>query len=108
MYLSETYEAPEHVGANGDVKFALAATGYVVVKQKSYRQSQEKQRIAEAQRSDADEQRRHNQDWVENGLFPRIRQLSDRCTYLYGPAARHGASDAELQGPAEPETGAAS
>lgn len=40
----------------------------------------------------------HSRQWAEN-CHGYERRLSDRCTYLYGLAARHGATDAELRGP---------
>ncbi len=36
--------------------------------------------------------------WVVENIF-RDRQLSDRCTYLYGLAGKHGATNEELRGP---------
>ncbi len=55
----------------------------MVVKRKSYRRREEKQRIAEALLRDADEQRQHLQQWVETVAWPWNQQLSDRCDYLY-------------------------
>lgn len=39
----------------------------------------------------------HTTEWAHNA-FAEERRLRDRCTYLYGLAAKHGATDDELRG----------
>jgi hypothetical protein len=78
-------------------KLLLEAEGFVVLRAKSHRHAQERQRIAEAERRLEAE---HTRAWA-NKAFDEMRQLSDRCTYLYGLAARHGATDDELAGRAD-------
>lgn len=39
-----------------------------------------------------------SQEWARE-ILTEERRLWDRCTYLYGLAARFGASDEELRGP---------
>lgn len=76
----------------------LEERGYVVLKAKSYRQSQERQRVAEALRRNEEQHNEHTRAWA-NRCLDEERRLSARCTYLYGLAARHGATDEELRGP---------
>ena len=76
----------------------LEAAGYVILKARSYRQAQERQRVAEALRAYA---QRHEADlraWMERDVFPRERYMTDRCTFLYGVARAHGATVEELGG----------
>ena len=91
------------------VKEALAIVkeaGYVAVKEKSYRQAQERQRVAEARRASEAEAADHARSWAREA-FTEQRRLADRCTYLYGLAARHGATDEELAGPLQQKTASA-
>ncbi|RFZ15050.1 hypothetical protein VIMS_02480 [Mycobacterium marinum] len=86
-------------------KTLLEASGYVVLREKSYRQAQERQRIAEALRRDADEHRRTTQIWAQVTLHNEIRELQARCTALYGAARAHGATAEELAAIEWPTTG---
>jgi hypothetical protein len=82
------------------VEEALAvvkAAGYVVLKEKSYRQAQERQRVAEALRKLEQEHNEHTRAWA-NKAFDEQRHLRDRCEYLYGLAAKLGAGDRQLRG----------
>lgn len=72
--------------------------GYVVLKEKSYRQAQERQRVAEALRKLEQEHNEHTRAWASKA-FDEQRHLRDRCEYLYGLAARLGAGDRQLRGP---------
>ena len=71
---------------------------WVVLKAKSYRQAQERQRVAEALRAAEERNSEHTRAWAMRA-FEEERRLRDRCTYLYGLAARYGATDEELRGP---------
>lgn len=86
-----------------DLAEALAtveAAGYVCVKAKSYRQAQERQRVAEALRAAEEEAAEHARAWAR-GCLTEERQLRDRCTFLYGAARAHGATVDELRGPTD-------
>jgi hypothetical protein len=80
------------------VKKALEADGYVVLRAKSYRAAQERQHIAEALLKSQEEHNEHTRAWA-NKAFDEQRALGDRCMYLYGLAARLGATDDDLRGP---------
>ncbi|MCP2195675.1 hypothetical protein, partial [Williamsia deligens] len=60
-------------------KKLLAQHGYVVLREKSYRQAQERQRCAEALRRAAEEHAARNQRWVEDKVGPEMRFYRDRC-----------------------------
>lgn len=79
-----------------EAKAALEAAGYVVVKAKSYRQAQERQRVAEALRAAEQEHRESTERWVRTDLIPQKRHMTDRCAFLYGVARAHGATDKDL------------
>lgn len=81
-------------------KLTLQAAGYVVLKSTSYRNAQERQRIAEAQRRCAEEDAARTRTWAE-GAFTEQRRLSDRLTHVYGVARAHGATEEELRQPVE-------
>lgn len=71
--------------------------GYVVLKAKSYRQAQERQRVAEALLRAAEESRDRAYAWARD-CCDQERYLRDRCTFLYGVAERRGATRDELRG----------
>lgn len=77
----------------------VRGNGFVVLRERSYRAAQERQRIAEARMNDAIDQRDHQRGWMENEVFPRERLLADRVTFLYGAARAHGATVDELDYP---------
>lgn len=83
-----------------EAKKVLADAGFVVLREKSYRQAQERQRVAEALKRAAEERAEDARAWAVDCLNEE-RRLYHRCTYLYGLAARHGATDEELRGYAE-------
>jgi hypothetical protein len=87
------------VSATDDAKALLESSGYVVLREKSYRQAQERQRIAEAMREYAEELREGQDRWLRSEVLPRERFLADRLTFLYGVARAHGATVEELRGP---------
>jgi len=75
----------------------LEENGYVVLKEKSYRQAQERQRIAEALRVYADERRESTERWAQS-VCVEERRLWDRITFIYGVARANGATVEELAG----------
>lgn len=74
----------------------LEAAGYVVLKAKSYRQAQERQRIAEAMKDYAEERRADQDRWMREDVFPEERRLRERLTFVYGVARAKGATVEEL------------
>ena len=85
---------------NADPRIAtLEAEGYVVLRAKSYRQAQERQRVAEALRRAAEERVEGTREWAMQA-FAEQRRLSDRLTFVYGVARAHGATVDELRGDA--------
>lgn len=73
--------------------------GWKTMREKSYYQAQERQRVAEALRKLEQEHNEHTRAWA-NRAFDEVRRLSDRCTYLYGLAASLGATEEQLLGAA--------
>ncbi len=80
-----------------DAKRLLEAQGFVVLRAKSYRQAEERRRIAENRVYWEEAAAEHARTWARDCLAEE-RHLADRCTHLYGLAARHGATDEELRG----------
>lgn len=78
-------------------KELLEAAGFVVLREKSYRQAQERQRIAECRREGAEEARAAAMAWARDCLTEE-RRLRDRLTFVYGIAQAHGATTEELSG----------
>lgn len=76
-------------------KAMLEQQGYVVLKAKSYRQAQERQRVAEILRQAEERNAERTRDWARDCL-EKERTMRDRCEYLYGLAAAHGATRDEL------------
>lgn len=75
----------------------LTERGYVVLREKSYRQAQERLRVAEALRRLEAEHNEHTRAWAHRS-FDETRAAWDRSTYLYGLAVRLGASVEQLRG----------
>ncbi|QQM15293.1 hypothetical protein SEA_POUND_135 [Mycobacterium phage Pound] len=80
-----------------EAKDLLKLNGYVVLKEKSYRQAQERQRAAEAYMRCEEEAAEHARAWARD-CFAEQRRLADRCTFLYGAAIAAGATPEELRG----------
>lgn len=78
-------------------KRILTDAGFVVLREKSYRQAQERQRIAQVRAECADSRCVHAEMWAENCLTEE-RRLADRLTFVYGVAQAHGATTGELRG----------
>lgn len=78
-------------------KELLAAAGYVVLREKSYRQAQERQRIAESRRESAEDRVKSVETWAR-GCHAEERRLARRLTFVYGIAQAHGATAEELRG----------
>lgn len=78
-------------------KELLARAGFVVLREKSYRQAQTRQAIAES-RADWETSRRADTDrWAREALAEGDR-LRDRLTFVYGEARARGASVEDLAG----------
>lgn len=81
----------------------VSAAGYVVVREKSYKQAQVRQRIAEVRREAEEQAAEHARGWARDCLAEE-RRLRDRLTYVYGVAQAHGATQDQLRGPDCPPT----
>ena len=77
----------------------LRAAGRVVLREKSYRQAQERQRRAECMREAAEQARESAMAWARDCLAEE-RRLRERLTFVYGVAQAHGATVDELRGEA--------
>jgi len=73
-------------------------SGYVAIKEKSYRQAQERQRVAEALRAYAEDEAEHARKWARDCLAEE-RRIRERLTFVYGVAQAKGATVEELRGP---------
>jgi hypothetical protein len=105
MYDNETLTATWTFDGDSVIesaKAALKAAGYVVHKEKSWRQLLERVRVAECLRKAAEEYRESTQRWAETTLHNEIRDLQARCTFLYGMARAKGATINELAGGWQP------
>jgi hypothetical protein len=71
--------------------------GYVALREKSYRQAQERQRVAEALREYADKDAERAREWARDHC-EQERQLRDRLAFVYGIARSYGATIEELAG----------
>ena len=78
----------------------LGVSETITLKMKSYRASQERLRVAQALLKAEVEHAEVVRSWARE-CHASERQAIDRCTYLYGLAARLGASDDELRGPVQ-------
>lgn len=81
-----------------EAREVLEASGFVVLKAKSYRAAQERQRVAEALRDAAERYQQSTDRWVRQSIIPENHRLRDRCAFLYGAARAHGATADELRG----------
>jgi hypothetical protein len=75
----------------------LEAEGYVVLRAKSYRLAEERRRIAECRTEWAERDAEHAREWAREA-WREHRRLADRCTFLYGAAIEHGATQEGLGG----------
>jgi len=71
--------------------------GWVTLREKSYRQAQERQRVAEALRAAAEREAEKYGEWARE-THAEERRLRDRLTFVYGIARAHGATVEELRG----------
>jgi len=74
------------------------AAGYVTLRAKSYRQAQERQRVAEVRLACELEHGRGLERWAHRA-FDEQDRLRDRLTFVYGEARARGASVEDLAGP---------
>lgn len=79
-----------------------ATEDVVVLKRESYRRGQERQRVAEALKNAAEEERERAYVWARD-CREEERKAWKRATYLYGLAASLGASVEQLAGPSRKE-----
>ncbi|MGB3483986.1 MAG: hypothetical protein WBB07_17440 [Mycobacterium sp.] len=79
-------------------KKLLADNGFVVLREKSYRQAQERQRIAECMRESAERDAESARHWAQTELCEETRFLRNRCEFLYGAAIKAGADPEDLRG----------
>lgn len=75
----------------------VKAAGYVVLKEKSYRAAQERQRIAAVRQQCAEEHTASARAWARDSIAEE-RRLAARLTFVYGVAMKHGATTEELRG----------
>lgn len=71
--------------------------GWVTLRAKSYHQAQERQRVAEALQREAERARESALEWGQ-AQCAEWRRLAERTTYLYGLAAKLGATEEQLRG----------
>jgi hypothetical protein len=83
-------------GLSGAIE-AVTEAGYVVLKAKSYRQAQERQRVAEAMRRAEEDAAESARAWARD-CIAQERHLRDRLTFVYGVARAHGATVEDLDG----------
>ena len=88
---------PEQIAA---AKALLAGAGFVVLREKSYANAEERRRTADRRRDWADEQAESTRKWAQ-GAFDEQRRLATRLGHLYGLAQALGATDEQLRGTAE-------
>lgn len=81
-----------------EAKNLLQQNGYVVLKEKSYRQAQERQRIAVVRCEDARERAASQDKWWREEILPQLFFYRDRVTFLYGAARAAGCTAEELAG----------
>lgn len=79
-----------------EAKAVLKAAGYVVVREKSYRQAQTRQAIHQREVQWANDQMESNRRWVQ-ARVDEERRIVARCSYLYGLASALGATEAQLR-----------
>jgi hypothetical protein len=73
----------------------VKANGYVVLKEKSYRQAQERQRRAEVMAEYEKERREGNERWARDCCYEE-RRTRERLTFVWGVAMSHGATLEEM------------
>jgi hypothetical protein len=80
-----------------EAKQLLAEAGYVVLREKSYRAAQERQRIAQCMEEMERDRREGVEKWARD-CCQEERRIRDRLTFVYGVARAFGASVADLSG----------
>lgn len=81
-----------------DVHDRLTLEGWTIIRTRSHQRTLEELRAARAGWQNEIVRRKDTEGWAHDSLDEE-RRLRDRCTYLYGLAARLGATDEQLQGP---------
>ncbi len=82
-----------------DARNILEAHGFVVLREKSYRRAQERQRMAEVMRANAVERAESQDKWWREHILPELFEYRDRVTFLYGAARAAGCTVEDLRGP---------
>lgn len=90
----------DNVRAVKDARVLLEANGFTVLREKSYRQAIERQRVAEAYLVAEEEAAEHARTWARDCLTEE-RRLRERITFIYGVAQAHGATVEELRSPTD-------
>lgn len=93
--MPELSNAVQKVIANA--RRILESNGYVVLREKSYRAAQERQRVARVRQQCAEEDAERAREWARDCLA-KERRLAERCTFLYGAARAAGCTESELRG----------
>lgn len=90
----------EEIGerALGVVK-AIEDAGFTILRTKSYRAAQERQRVAEVMREMAEEDKRTQREWMERDVFPWERHLVNRLNHVAALAKGLGATAEDFVGP---------
>ena len=83
--------------ALADALAIVRAAGYVPLREKSYHQAQERQRMAEVRAECEEAAAEHARVWAM-AAFDEQRRLGDRLTFVYGVARSLGASIEDLAG----------
>jgi hypothetical protein len=75
----------------------LESAGYIILRERSYRQAQTEHAIRRSQVAWAEREAEHAERWARDCLAQE-RRAGDRCTFLYGLAASLGATREQLRG----------
>ena len=95
----QTVPLPERAAPLAAARASLEAAGYVVLKAKSYRAAQERQRLALAQAEWAERDEAENRAWLERDVFPWERHLVQRLQHIAALAGSLGATAEQMVGP---------
>lgn len=74
----------------------IEKAGFTILRTKSYKAAQERQRIAEVMRESAERDKREQREWMERDVFPWQRHLLVRVQHLGLLAQRLGAAPEDM------------
>lgn len=77
----------------------IEKAGFTILRTKSYKAAQERQRIADVMRESAERDKREQREWIERDIFPWQRHLLNRVNHLGLLAQRLGATAEDMVGP---------